>query len=121
MKGVLIMRTRRNLGTKVIKTANSPFSMEETFNVIQGNHTLEGILNRNTTWERTFYQLYQNPSEAKKSIYAYWERFFSSLGIWDIVCQGSSMTFSITAYDHKNGNIYYITKCYNRLFIPKVA
>lgn len=107
------MRTKRNLGTKEVNG--------ERFMVIQGEQTLDSVLNRNIQWDRSFWELYDRPSQTKINIYEYWERFFHSLGIYDIKCQGSCMTFSITAYNHETGEIYYITKCYNRLYIPKVA
>ena len=107
------MRAKRNLGTKEVNG--------EHFMLIQGEQTLDSVLNRDRKWDRSFWQLYDRPSQTKVNIYEYWERFFNELGIYDIKCQGSCMTFSITAYNHETGEIYYITKCYNRLYIPMVA
>ena len=112
------MRTKRNLGYKDVTTKDG---QTERFYLIQGEHTKESIENRDRRFEKSFYDLYQNPSVIKKSIYNDWENFFNSLGIYDIKCQGSCMTFSITAYDHTNGYIYYITKSYNRLYIPRAV
>ena len=107
-------RIKRNLGTIEVNGVE--------FLHIQGEHTIDSIKLENRPYahyEKRFDELYAHPSQYKKDIWEYWDRFFAELGIWDIHCQGNTMTFTITAYDHKNGNIFYITKGYNRLYAPK--
>lgn len=72
------------------------------------------------------YAIYKNPSHIKMSIYDEWERYFYEIArnkggypdiIIDIGLTGNSNTFSIYCYisDGTKGDLYYITKSYDRV------
>ena len=72
------------------------------------------------------YAIYKKPSDIKMAIYDEWERYFSEIArdkggypdiIKNIKVTGNSNTFSIYCYisDGTKGDLYYITKSYNRV------